>query len=73
MTVVKDPVFPRGRGEKPPGAMALTYDFAKISPEMHDIERIWTGEGHTSLVHPLRSAIGLYSEVQVEERLDMSR
>ena len=36
-----DPGFPRGGGANSPGG-APTYDFAKISQKLHEIERIWT-------------------------------
>ena len=39
-----DPGFPVGRGLDPPGV--LTYDFAKISKKLHEIENILVrGEG----------------------------
>ena len=38
---VADPGFPRGGGANSPGG-APTYDFAKFSQKMHEIERIWT-------------------------------
>ena len=42
---VADPGFPRGGGANSPGG-APTYDFAKFSQKLHEIERIWTpGEG----------------------------
>ena len=51
---VEDPGFPRGGAPTPQGAP--TYDFAKISRKLHEIERIWTpgggGGGHASLVPP---------------------
>ena len=34
-----DPGFPRGGGANSPGAP--TYEFAKISQKLHEIERIW--------------------------------
>ena len=37
---VADPGFPGGGGANPPGE-ALTYDFAKFSQKLHEIERIW--------------------------------
>ena len=37
---VADPGFPRGGGANSPGVS--TYDFAKISQKLHEIERIWT-------------------------------
>ena len=54
-----DAGFPRGGSTNSPGGTP-TYDFAKISPKLHQIERIWTpGEGRASLVPPpLRSATG---------------
>ena len=33
--------------------VAPTYDFAKISQKLHEIERIWTPGGHASLTPPL--------------------
>ena len=38
---VADPGFPRGEGVNPPG-WTPTYDFAKFSQKLHEIERIWT-------------------------------
>ena len=49
-----DPGFPRGGGANPPSG-APTYDFAKFFRKLHEIERIWTPKGCTSL-SPLRSA-----------------
>ena len=44
---VADPGFPRGGGANSPGG-APTYDFAKFSQKLHEIERIWIGgEGGT--------------------------
>ena len=42
---VADPGFPRGGGANSPGGGAPTYDFAKFSPKLHEIERIWTPGG----------------------------
>ena len=42
---VADPGFPRGRGANSPGGGAPTYDFAKFSQKLHEIERIWTPRG----------------------------
>ena len=42
---VVDPGFPGGWGGNSPGGPP-TYDFAKISPKLHEIERIWTGGAH---------------------------
>ena len=39
-----DPGFPRGGGANSPGG-APTYDFAKFSQKVHEIERIWTPGG----------------------------
>ena len=45
---VADPGFPRGGGANSPWGVP-TYDFAKFSQKLHEIERIWTPrEG----VHP---------------------
>ena len=41
---VADPGFPRGGGANSPGG-APTYDFAKISQKLHEIERIWAPGG----------------------------
>ena len=41
---VADPGFPRGGGANSPGGTP-TYDFAKFSPKLHEIERIWTPGG----------------------------
>ena len=48
-----DPGFPRGGGANSPGVGVgtPTYDFAKFSQKLHEIERIWTP--------PLRSATAL--------------
>ena len=48
-----DPGFPHGGGVNPQGAPA--YNFAKFSPELDEIERIWIPRG-TCVAHtPLRS------------------
>ena len=36
--------FPRGEGANSPGG-APTYNFAKFSQKLHEIERIWRGGG----------------------------
>ena len=36
--------FPRGGGANCPGG-APTYDFAKFSQKLHEIERIWAPRG----------------------------
>ena len=41
---VADLGFPRGGGANSPGGVP-TYDFAKISQKLHEIERIWTPRG----------------------------
>ena len=41
---VADPGLPRGGGANSPGG-APTYDFAKFSQKLHEIERIWTPGG----------------------------
>ena len=38
---VADLGFPQGGGTNSPGGMP-TYNFAKISQKLHEIERIWT-------------------------------
>ena len=45
---VADPGFPRRGGANSPGGglgVAPTYDFAKISQKLHEIEIIWTPGG----------------------------
>ena len=50
-----DPGFPRGGGANSPGG-APTYDFAKISQKLHEIERICTpGGGRASKILLCRS------------------
>ena len=49
---VADPGFPRGGAANSPGGVP-TYNFPKFSQKLHEIERIWTPGGHTSLVPPL--------------------
>ena len=44
-------------GANPPG-WGPTYDFAKFSQKLHEIERIWTLRGGAFLAPPLRSANG---------------
>ena len=44
MLAVADPGLPRGGGANSPGG-APTYDFAKFSQKLHEIERIWTRGG----------------------------
>ena len=39
-----DPGFPQGGGANSPGGVP-TYDFAKFSQKLHEIERIWTPRG----------------------------
>ena len=41
---VADPGFPQGGGTNSAGGglLAPTYDFAKFSQKLHEIERIWT-------------------------------
>ena len=46
---VADPGFPRGEGANPPRG-APTYDFAKFSQKLHEIERIWTPRGRGECV-----------------------
>ena len=46
---VADPGFPRGAGANSSGrGGAPTYDFAKFSRKLHEIERIWTPGGRAS-------------------------
>ena len=54
---VADTGFPRGGGANSPGG-APTYDFAKFSQKLHEIERIWTpaGGGCASKILLCRSA-----------------
>ena len=51
LSAVTDPGFPRGGGANSPGG-APTYDFAKISQKLHEIERIWTPGGHIPRARP---------------------
>ena len=55
---VADPGFPR-RGEPSLGRTAR-YDFAKFSPKLHEVERIWTtrfgGWGRASKILLYKSA-----------------
>ena len=51
-TPVADPGFPRGGAANSPGGGGPTYDFAKFSQKLNEIERIWTPGG----APPLRSA-----------------
>ena len=46
-----DPGFPRGGGANSPGTP--TYEFAKFSQKLHEIESIWTPGGRASLAPPL--------------------
>ena len=57
-TPVAEPGFPRGGGANSQGAP--TYDFAKFSQKLHEIERIWAGGAHVPRA-PLRSATALPS------------
>ena len=51
-----DPEFPRGGGANSPGG-APTYDFAKFSQKLHEIEIIWApGGGGASKILLCRSA-----------------
>ena len=45
LLAVADLGFPRGGGANSPGGGAPAYDFAKISQNLHEIERIWTPGG----------------------------
>ena len=50
---VADPGFPRGGGANSPGGGgAPTHDFAKNSPKLHEIERIWTPGGRVPCAPP---------------------
>ena len=42
---VADPGFPRGGGANFPEGGAPTYEFAKFSQKLHEIERFWTPRG----------------------------
>ena len=61
MLTVADAGFPRGGRANPRGGGgseewgvgAPTYDFAKFFQKLHEIERIWTPGGRTSLALPL--------------------
>ena len=49
-----DPGFPQGGGRQLPGGGAPTYDFAKFSRKLHEIERIWVPGGGARPLRPLR-------------------
>ena len=49
---VADPGFPRGGDANSQGGVS-TYDFARFSQKLHEIERIWTPEGGTPHAPPL--------------------
>ena len=53
LNAVADPGFPRAGGTNSPGGVP-TYEFAKFSQKLHEIERIWTPGGIPRA--PLRSA-----------------
>ena len=55
---INHPGFPRGGGANFPGG-ALTYEFAKFSQKLHEIERIWTPGGGCVPGAPLRSPLPL--------------
>ena len=68
-SAVADPGFPRGGGANSPGR-APTYDFAKISQKLHEIERICTPwGGRASLAPPLRSATDLHFPISGGSRI----
>ena len=54
-------ISPR-RGSTPQRRGAPTYDFAKFSQKLHEIERIWTPRGHASLAPPLDPPLFKLSE-----------
>ena len=59
---VADPGFPRGGGANSPGG-APTYEIAKFSEKLHEIERIWTPPGGGRVPRaPLRSANAILPE-----------
>ena len=58
---VADPGFPRGGGANSP--RAPTYDFAKFSQKLHEIERIWT----------LKVLCIVYSLPQIVELIDVKQ
>ena len=54
--------FPE-EGVPTPGGGGATYDFAKFSQKLHEIERIWTATGGGGVPHaPLRSATAILWE-----------
>ena len=57
---VADPGFPEEGAPTPRGVP--TYDFAKISQKLHEIERIWTGGASPAppLDPPLATALRSY-------------
>ena len=56
-------ISPR-RGRQLPGG-APTYDFAKISQKLDEIERIWTPRGAHGPCAPLRSATGYCTSIVI--------
>ena len=73
-----DPGFPRGGGANSPGGGgAPTYDFAKFSRKLHEIERIWApvgggGEG-APLAPPLNPPLQInsltYRKIALQKQL----
>ena len=58
---VADPGFPQGGDANSPGAP--TYDFAKFSQKLHEIERIWIPRGRRVPRARLRSATDYTSSI----------
>ena len=59
-----NPGFPVGGGANPPGVVP-TYDFAKFSEKLHEIEKIlvqWEGGAHARGA-PLRSATAFLAKL----------
>ena len=50
--------FPEEGAQTPQGAP--TYDFAKFSQKLHEIERIWTGGGGSRPLHPLDPPLAIF-------------
>ena len=59
--------FPRGR-QLPGGGGAPTYNFAKFSQKLHEIERIWVPRGGGRPLRPPKSATAhLFNFLKKEE------
>ena len=68
---VGDPGFPRAGSVNPPGAP--TYNFAKFSQKLHEIERIWTPGGGGGVEGPPLECIWTYvtTEIKFNANIDV--